>query len=92
MLTGLLFAPIGYVFTKVLMQDVFTPYRRLLYRLPGWLGKPLGLCSVCFTGQLSLWGMLPFVELRYDSIIWYAGIISINIIIVKLLSYGIKED
>jgi len=81
---GLFFSAIGYVFTNVLLEDIFSFYARWLHTLPWWLGKPLGLCSVCFTGQLTFWGMLPFFRFDYQSVIMYFGIISINIILVQL--------
>ncbi len=84
MIYGLFFAAIGYVFTRVLMEDMLIPYTRWLHTLPEWIGKPMGLCPACFTGQLSFWGMLPFFTFEYPSVIMYFGIISINIILVKI--------
>ena len=91
LLLGLFFAPIGYVFSRVLLEDMLIPYHRLIARLPDWLYKPLGGCGMCFTGQLTLWGMLPFFRTDYKSIILYFGIVAINIIIVKILIYA-QED
>lgn len=88
MVYGLLFSVIGYVFTEILLDDLLYFYDRWLDKLPEWLQKPLGRCSVCFTGQLSLWGMMPFLRFNYESIIMYFGIISINMIIVKILKHG----
>ena len=88
---GLLFAPIGYVFTRILMEGVLIGYNRLISNLPDWLYKPLGGCGPCFTGQLTLWGMLPMFRMDYLSIILYLGIVSINIIIVKILIYAEKD-
>ena len=82
---GIFFAFIGYGFSHILLEDLLLPLKRVLMTLPEWLGKPLGLCGICFTGQLSLWGMLPFLKLSYESIIMYLGIICINMIIVKLI-------
>jgi hypothetical protein len=73
------------------MEDLLVSYTRLLHRLPEWLGKPLGLCAVCFTGQLTLWAMLPFVRWTYLGIIEYIGVIAINMIIVKFLMYVEKD-
>ncbi len=92
-LYGLFFAFVGYGWAHILLEDIFAPVRRWLLDLPPWLGKPLGLCGVCFTGQLTLWGMLPLVSLSYTSIIMYLGIVCINMIIVELISkHGNKED
>ena len=92
MIYGLLFAFIGYAFSRILLEDVLLFYSRFLHRLPEWVGKPLGLCAVCFTGQLSLWGMLPMVDFTYIGILHYLGIVSLNMILVKILIYAIKED
>lgn len=94
--TGIFFAFIGYAFTSVLMDDVLWKYKRYLLAtetLPEWLKKPLGLCNVCFTGQLSLWGMIPFVEWTYQGILTWMGIVSLNIVIVLILNrYGAETD
>lgn len=34
---------------------IFSPYRRLIDKLPDWLNWPLGACFKCFTGQVMLW-------------------------------------
>lgn len=91
LLFGLFFAPIGFVFSRILLEDMLIGYHRLIAKLPEWLYKPLGGCAMCFTGQLTLWGLLPFVRADYKSIILYFGIIAINIIIVKILT-DVKED
>lgn len=90
---GILFAFIGFAFSSILMEDVLFFYRKLIAdKLPEWLSKPLGLCNVCFTGQLSLWGLLPFLETSYIGLIQYFGIISINMIIVTILNNYVKTD
>ena len=73
------------------MQDVLIWYARLILRLPEWLSKPLGGCSICFTGQASVWLLLPFVRWTYEGILIYLGVVSINMIIVKLLMYAEKD-
>ena len=94
--TGIFFAFIGYAFTSILMDDVLWVYKRYLLAtetLPEWLKKPLGLCNVCFTGQLSFWGMLPMVEWNYTGIITWLGIVSLNMIIILILNFYVnKED
>jgi hypothetical protein len=96
---GLLFSLIGYAFTQIVMTDLLLGYRQWLIKtnkLPEWIKNPLGLCSVCFTGQISLWGMLPLLEWNYAQIIAYIGLISANMIIVlilqKLLENGSETD
>ena len=91
MFCGLLIAPIGYVFTRILMEDLLIGYARLILRLPEWLNKPLGGCGVCFTGQASVWLLLPFVRWDYLGVLTYIGIVSINMIIVKFLIYAEKD-
>ena len=73
------------------MQDVLIWYARLILRLPEWLNKPLGMCGICFTGQASLWLLLPFVEWDFWGIIKYLSVVSINMIIVKFLMYAEKD-
>ena len=34
---------------------IFAWYQKLINKLPDWLCKPLGGCSYCLTGQVSLW-------------------------------------
>ncbi len=84
MIFGLFFSVIGYVFSKVILDDVLIPYARWLHTLPSMLAKPLGLCAACFSGQLTLWGLLPFLQMEYTSFLTYFGIISINIILARL--------
>lgn len=99
-LYGLMFFPIGYVFTQVLMEDVLCFYTRFLHRLPPMVAKPLGLCGACFTGQLSLWGTLPLLikDLQatgqhYLYIIMYLSVVSINIILVTIFTkHGNQEN
>ncbi len=90
-LTGIYLSFIAYVFTRILLEDVLLRYTRFLHTLPQWLGKPLGLCAVCFTGQLSLWAMLPLVCWDFSGIMTYLGIVSLNMIIVKFLTYAEKD-
>lgn len=53
---GVICGVVGYVFCNILLyEDILNWYGRWLGRLPEWLGKPLGLCAKCFTGQLTLW-------------------------------------
>lgn len=80
MLIGLLIIPISLVFLMMIEEELDF-YMRWLHTLPLWLAKPLGLCKKCFTGQLTLWLMLPLVEWTYEGILTYLGIICINILI-----------
>ncbi len=88
MYIGLFFPFIGYAISRILIGDYI---EGLLTRLPGWLNKPLGLCGVCLTGQLSLWGLLPFVTWDYRGVVTYVGIISLNMIVTKILIYAEKD-
>lgn len=92
-LTGISFAFIGYVFTHILLDDLLCRYKQWLMELPWYIGRPLGLCGVCFTGQITLWGVLPLVTWDYPTILMYLGVISINMIIVQIISkHGNQED
>lgn len=49
-------AIIGHTFSTILLYEpILNWYGRLIGKLPEWLANPLGMCSKCFTGQLSLW-------------------------------------
>ena len=50
-------ATVAVVFSMVLIEEegIFAFYGRLINRLPTWLSKPLGMCEVCFGGQLAFW-------------------------------------
>lgn len=92
---GIFFAFIGYIFTAILMDDVLIGYRRFLIMnrfIPEWAAKPLGLCPVCFTGQLSLWGSIPLVEWNYYGIVAWFGVISINMIMVLIFLKYVKNE
>lgn|GEM_PF-1219655 len=59
---GLACGIIAYTVSNILVyEDILNWYARFLNRLPEWLGKPLGLCSKCFAGQLALWVTLFFI-------------------------------
>lgn len=87
MYIGILIAFIGYVFTQVLMEDLLVWYTRAILRLPDWLNKPLGACGVCFTGWLTIGLLLPLYEHSFIGLVTFAGIVSLNMTIVKLLIY-----
>jgi hypothetical protein len=90
----ILYAFVGFVFTVILMDDLLIGYKRYLVSskaIPEWLKKPLGLCSVCFTGQLSLWGMIPWVTWTVFGIFVWIGIICLNITIVYILTQHYAE-
>lgn len=60
---------IGHVFSNILLyQDMFNWYGRLISRLPGWIYKPLGLCSMCFSGQLAFWFCVIFLDWHWMDI------------------------
>ena len=88
---GLFFAVMGYAFSRILLEDVFLFYTQWLHNLPVWLGKPMGLCAVCLTGQLSLWGMMPLSGTTFTEIITHLGIVCLNMVIVKFLIYAEKD-
>ena len=77
---------VGYVFTSILLyEDVLNWYGRLLGKLPGWLGKPLGLCSICFTGQLALWIQIYYCHKIEDfaNLIYFSYTISLAIFLAN---------
>jgi hypothetical protein len=83
---GLFFAFIGYAFSELLMNDLLYDYKLFLgLKVKSWLARPLGLCSVCFTGQLTLWLSLPLVTWDYVGVISWLGVISVNMIVVYIM-------
>lgn len=48
------------VFCEILTAEgnIFYWYRLQIDKLPMWLYKPLGGCTVCYSGQVALWGSL----------------------------------
>lgn len=52
---------VGHVVSTILLyEDVLNWYGKILERLPKMLAQPLGLCVLCFSGQLALWSSLVF--------------------------------
>jgi len=92
---GIFFAFISYVFTRILMNDLLFEYKRYLTEttmIPEYLKNPMGLCMTCFTGQISLWGMLPLVQWSYSGILVWLGIVSLNMIIVTIIDRYVETD
>lgn len=52
-----LVAVASWTLTQPLMQPgmLMWPWFRIIERLPQWIAKPLGYCSLCFAGQAALW-------------------------------------
>jgi hypothetical protein len=47
---------IAYMFVAMGQNGlIFTPYQKLIGKLPDWLSWPLGKCFKCFAGQLCFW-------------------------------------
>lgn len=63
------------VFVFIISQpgELLGFWQKLLYKLPEFIGKPLGLCEKCFTGQLALFtylylfirGVVPYDPLAH---------------------------
>jgi hypothetical protein len=86
---AIMFSFIGFAYTNIVLNDLAWPIKQhLLFndKIPDWIRKPLGGCSICFTGQLTLWGSIPLVEWNYVGIISWIGIVSLNMIIVLMLN------
>jgi quinol-cytochrome oxidoreductase complex cytochrome b subunit len=92
---GIFFAFIGYVYSNVLLNEFLWPFKeRLLYddKIPEWIRKPLGGCSICFTGQLTLWGSIPLVEWTYVGIVQWFGVVCLNIVLVAIINVVTGEE
>lgn len=94
MINFILLSFIGYAFTVILMDDVFFFWKKFIFsgRMPEYLAKPLGGCPVCFTGQLTLWVSIWFVDWTFIGVLYWISTISINMIIVLILMKYVKGD
>lgn len=60
---------IAFIFTEMIKDKmIFSFYQIWLAKLPEWLAFPLGLCYMCFTGQVCLWYYLIFHFKEYNFI------------------------
>lgn len=83
---SILISVIGYVFTHNLIQagDILHFYKKLIQKIPyNSLRKPLGMCTVCFTGQLALWLGIFYVGLDIVPLIQFIGLSILGVIIIE---------
>lgn len=68
-------AVFAYVWSNILIQPqmIFGWYGDRIDRLPMYLSKPLGGCSLCFGGQFSLWAYIIYFQ--YDLFTHFAVVI-----------------
>lgn len=61
---SVLIAQLCGVFGEILSAPgfIFDWYIRLIDNLPKWIKNPIGYCSYCMAGQLSLWLYLYFMH------------------------------
>ena len=60
---------IAFIFTELTENKMlFHFYKRWLLKLPEWIAFPLGLCYMCFVGQVCLWHYLIFHFKEYNFI------------------------
>ena len=60
---------IAFVFVMLTENKmIFSFYKLWLLKLPEWIAFPLGLCYMCFTGQVCLWYYLIFHFKEYNFI------------------------
>jgi hypothetical protein len=84
---------IAYAFSIIVMEDVAFGYTVFLQEhIPLWLAKPLGLCPICFTGQLTLWTTIYFVNWTFMGVLAWLATISLNMIITLILMRYVKGD
>jgi hypothetical protein len=62
-------------------EMIFAPYQKLLNRLPLWIAKPLGACSYCITGQVSLW---YFVFTKPFNILELLFFVSLSVFLISI--------
>ena len=67
-------------------EMIFSPYQKLISRLPKWLNKPLGGCSYCFTGQVCFWYYLIF-HFREYKLVDHLFFASAGIFLVAIYSF-----
>lgn len=91
MIDALKISLIAFMFVALGEPDmIFSPYQKLISKLPDWLNKPLGSCCYCFCGQASLW---YFIITKPFDIIELLFFISLSIFLTKIYdiiwtSYG----
>jgi hypothetical protein len=60
---------IAFIFTELTHEGmIFHFYKKLLLKLPEKIAFPLGLCYMCFTGQVCLWYYIIFHFKEYNFI------------------------
>lgn len=76
---------IAFMFTALGEPDmIFAPYQRLINHLPLWLNKPLGGCSYCFCGQVSLW---YFIFTQPFNLLELLFFVSLSIFLTSIYTY-----
>jgi len=71
---------------------IFTPYQKLIDKLPEWLSWPLGKCFKCFSGQVCLWYFIIIKPFNIVDLLFFisAGIFSATA--WHKLYYWLDED
>lgn len=80
---------VGHVVSNILLyEEVLNWYGKLLNKLPTWLGKPLGLCVLCFSGQLTLWCCAVYCyNTNMAEIIFLPYSVCLSILLVSLYKW-----
>lgn len=75
---------VGHVMSNILIyEDILNWYGRLIGKLPEWLGKPLGICSICFTGQLAIWSSLVYCVMNKGGFLFVPYTICMAVFLVS---------
>ena len=62
---------------------IFSPYQKLIMKLPDWLNRPLGSCYHCLCGQVSLW---YFIFTQPFNVLELLFFISLSIALTEIYS------
>ena len=83
---------IAFIFTEMTHEGmIFHFYKLWLLKLPEWIAFPLGLCYMCFVGQVCLWYYLIFHFRDYnliDHLFFVSAGIMLSVIYKILFNYA----
>ncbi len=92
----LILAICAVIYSKILLDRgmIFESLSDKLITLPDWIGKPLGLCYICVSGQMAFWYFLIF-KLNVQNILLIIPFICITIffalIINKIVEWSLSN-
>ncbi len=71
---------------------IFTPYQKLISKLPDWLSWPLGKCFKCFSGQCALWYFIITQKFNVIELLFFISAVIIASMVWDKLYRFLDED